>query len=112
MSCRDNPTTISFRPFAWPIHRPPWIWDGARSPRRAEWGADFHVERYVNKWPAKKHEHFLIPAGTIHCSGRDCMVLEISATPYIFTFKMWDWARLGLDGHAAADPSRSWPSQY
>ena len=61
-------------------------------------GPHFPVERYVNKWPAKKHDHFLIPAGTVHCSGANSMVLEISATPYIFTFKMWDWGRLGLDG--------------
>ena len=58
----------------------------------------FPAEKYVNKLPAKKHDHFLIPAGTVHCSGSDTMVLEISATPYIFTFKLWDWARLGLDG--------------
>lgn len=58
----------------------------------------FDDERFVNRWPAKKHDHFLIPAGTCHCSGKNAMVLEISATPYIFTFKMWDWNRLGLDG--------------
>lgn len=61
-------------------------------------GEAFDADRYVNKWPAKKHDHFLIPAGTVHCSGRDSMVLEISATPYIFTFKLWDWGRVGLDG--------------
>jgi len=61
-------------------------------------GAPFPADKYVNRWPAKKHDHFLIPAGTVHCSGANSMVLEISATPYIFTFKMWDWGRLGLDG--------------
>jgi len=59
---------------------------------------DFPAGQYVNRFPARKHDHFLIPAGTIHCSGKDSMVLEISATPYIFTFKLWDWGRLGLDG--------------
>ena len=58
----------------------------------------FDAESFVNAFPAKRHDHFLIPAGTVHCSGANCMVLEISATPYIFTFKMWDWGRLGLDG--------------
>jgi len=68
--------------------------------RAAQQGEDpFPAERYVNVWPARKHAHFLIPAGTIHCSGRNGVVLEISATPYIFTFKLWDWGRLGLDGH-------------
>lgn len=58
----------------------------------------FDAERYVNKFPAHKHDHYLIPAGTIHCSGHDSMVLEISATPSLFTLKLWDWNRLGLDG--------------
>jgi mannose-6-phosphate isomerase class I len=59
---------------------------------------DFPASKYVNQFPARKHDHFLIPAGTVHCSGAGSMVLEISATPYIFTFKLWDWGRLGLDG--------------
>lgn len=58
----------------------------------------FDADKYINYFPAKKHDHFLIPAGTVHCSSSGCMVLEISATPYIFTFKLWDWNRLGLDG--------------
>jgi mannose-6-phosphate isomerase class I len=61
-------------------------------------GPPFEAGRYVNRWPAKPHDHFLIPAGTVHCSGANSMVLEISATPYIFTFKLWDWERPGLDG--------------
>ncbi|MFC5404118.1 class I mannose-6-phosphate isomerase [Cohnella soli] len=67
--------------------------------RKAEKGGfTFPAEKYVNVYPAQKHDHFLIPSGTVHCSATGCMVLEISATPYIFTFKLWDWDRLGLDG--------------
>lgn len=65
-------------------------------------GATFEAEKYVNVFPAKKHDHFLIPNGTVHCSGMNGMVLEISATPYIFTFKLYDWGRLGLDGEPRA----------
>lgn len=61
-------------------------------------GTQFDAEKHVQKWPVNKHDHVLIPAGTVHCSGKDSVVLEISATPYIFTFKLWDWGRLGLDG--------------
>lgn len=58
----------------------------------------FPAEKYVNRFPATKHDHVLIPAGTVHCSTRNTMVLEISSTAFLFTFKMWDWDRVGLDG--------------
>ncbi|MDN2636776.1 class I mannose-6-phosphate isomerase [Enterococcus avium] len=67
--------------------------------RKAEEGDyRFPDEKYINCFPVKKHDHYSIPAGTIHCGGPDTVVLEISQTPYIFTFKLWDWERLGLDG--------------
>ncbi len=61
-------------------------------------GTSFDADKHVAKYPIKKHDHILIPNGTVHCSGENSVVLEISATPYIFTFKLWDWGRLGLDG--------------
>ncbi len=75
---------------------PQAMMDGLK--RAAQGEKAFDDARFVNKIPAHKHDHFLIPAGTVHCSGSGTMVLEISATPYIFTFKLWDWGRLGMDG--------------
>lgn len=73
--------------------------DMERDLRLAEAGKiPFPADQYVNKFKVKKHDHLHIPAGTIHCAGADTMVLEISSSPCIFTFKLWDWGRVGLDG--------------
>jgi mannose-6-phosphate isomerase class I len=61
-------------------------------------GLPFDHQRYVNSLPSKVGDLFLIPPGTIHASGANQVVLEISATTYRYTFKLYDYLRPNLDG--------------
>jgi mannose-6-phosphate isomerase class I len=87
-----------------------------RDARAALDGRAFEPERYLQLQDAEQHQLYLIPAGTPHASGAGNVVLEISATPYLYTLRFYDWLRRDLDGtprpvhveHAFAnlDPTR------
>ena len=66
--------------------------------RAEEHGEEFDVERFVQTFPATPHQLFLVPAGTPHGSGEGNVVLEISATPYLYSLRVFDWLRTGGDG--------------
>ena len=58
----------------------------------------FDIERHVQVFPAQPHQLFLIPAGTPHGSGEGNVVLEVSATPYLYSLRFYDWLRRDADG--------------
>jgi mannose-6-phosphate isomerase class I len=70
----------------------------ADAERAVQPGEAFQPERYLQTHPAKQHSLYLIPAGTPHASGAGNVVLEISATPYLYTLRFYDWLRRDLDG--------------
>jgi mannose-6-phosphate isomerase class I len=62
-------------------------------------GTPFEIAKYVQTFPASKHQLFLIPAGTPHGSGKGNVVLEVSATPYLYSLRFYDWLRHDVDGN-------------
>jgi mannose-6-phosphate isomerase class I len=66
--------------------------------RSQETGEPIEFRDYVQEWNSAKGDLYLIPTGTVHCSGKDNLVLEISATTWWYTMKIYDYARKGMDG--------------
>ncbi|MFE0172166.1 class I mannose-6-phosphate isomerase [Streptomyces sp. NPDC059002] len=54
---------------------------------------------HVLTFPAERGRLFMIPAGTPHASGAGNLVLEISATPYLYSLRFYDWLRPDADGN-------------
>ncbi|MFF3129237.1 class I mannose-6-phosphate isomerase [Streptomyces sp. NPDC057908] len=61
-------------------------------------GVPFDIEQYVQTFPADPHQIYLIPGGTPHGSGEGNVVLEISATPYLYSLRLYDWLRKDSEG--------------
>lgn len=62
-------------------------------------GVPMDPEDHVLAFPAEQGQLFMIPAGTPHASGAGNLVLEISATPYLYSLRFYDWLRPGADGN-------------
>ncbi|MER8162682.1 class I mannose-6-phosphate isomerase [Streptomyces sp. NPDC094472] len=70
-------------------------------------GNPMPVEDHVQSHPATVGQLFMIPAGTPHASGAGNLVLEVSATPYLYSLRFYDWLRKD-----AAGASRPMPYEH
>jgi hypothetical protein len=70
----------------------------ADADRAVQRGEQFRVEDHVQTFPAEQHRLFMIPAGTPHGSGDGNVVLEVSATPYLYSLRFYDWLRRDAEG--------------
>lgn len=70
-------------------------------------GVPLPVEEHVQSHPAEVGQLFMIPAGTPHASGAGNLVLEVSATPYLYSLRFYDWLRKD-----AAGASRPLPYEH
>jgi hypothetical protein len=65
-------------------------------------GTPLDIEDFVQWFPATPHQLFLVPAGTPHGSGAGNVVLEVSATPYLYSLRFYDWLRQDGSGRQRA----------
>lgn len=62
-------------------------------------GQPFDHDDYVYSRKSEPGMQFMLPAGTIHASGRNQLILEIgSLTIGSYTYKMYDYCRKDIDG--------------
>ncbi|MEV5607286.1 class I mannose-6-phosphate isomerase [Streptomyces sp. NPDC052225] len=61
-------------------------------------GTPVPVEDHVQTHPSTVGQLYMIPAGTPHASGAGNLVLEVSATPYLYSLRFYDWLRKDASG--------------
>lgn len=70
-----------------------------KAKRAEKFGEKFDHDAYIHSVPSKPGMQFMIPAGAIHASGRNQLILEIgSLTIGSYTYKMYDYMRKDLEG--------------
>ena len=63
---------------------------------------DIDYTKYVNAEESIPGKQFMIPAGTIHSSGRNQLILELgSLTIGSYTYKIYDYNRKDKNGNNA-----------